>query len=330
MRFRVLGAVELVDERGQACPIGSPNQRTVLAVLLAARGEVVTIDALVEALWGDFPPASAVATVRTYVSRLRAHLGTALASRGGGFTLDIEADEVDAERFDSLVDAARLAGPNEAVGVLAAALDLWKGPAFGDRADVERVRPEARRLEERRATAREAHAAALLRAGRVDEAVAAAEALVTVEPLREGGWTVLIEALANAQRGAEALRAFRRAADALAEVGLEPSKRLREAERVALRRDATSGRASGVHPRPPATPRRFVPPIVPSSFVGRDDDTDLVVDLLERARLVTLTGPGGVGKTRLALEVARRATDGFELGACFVELTPVENPGDRR
>ena len=79
-------------------------------------------------------------------------------------------------------------------------------------------------------------------------------------------------------------------------------------------------------PQPPATPRRFRPPIVPSSFVGRDDDTDLVVELLEHARLVTLTGPGGVGKTRLALEVARRASDGFELGACFIELTPVENP----
>ena len=166
----------------------------------------------------------------------------------------------------------------------------------------------------------------MLRAGRVDEAVAAAEALVTVEPLREGGWTVLVEALANAQRGAEALRAFRRAADALAEVGLEPSKRLREAERVALSGDATDDRASGVPPRPPATPRRFLPPIVPSSFVGRDDDTELIVELLERARLVTLTGPGGVGKTRLALEVARRATDGFDLGACVVELTPVESP----
>ena len=324
MRFRVLGAVELIDERGQACPIGSPNQRTVLAVLIAARGAVVSIDTLIDSLWGDAPPASAVATVRTYVSRLRAHVGAALASRGGGFALDIDGGVLDAECFDRLVDAASGGDPDDAAGVLAAALDLWKGPAFGDRADVERVRPEARRLEERRVAAGEAHAAALLRAGRVAEAVAAAEALVTVEPLREGGWAVLIEALAHAQRYAEALRAFRRAADALAEAGLEPSSWLRESERVALSGAATRAPLSGV--QPPITPSRFRPPIVPSSFVGRDDDTDVVVELLDHARLVTLTGPGGVGKTRLALEVARRASDGYELGACFIELTPVENP----
>ena len=162
--------------------------------------------------------------------------------------------------------------------------------------------------------------------GAVDEAVAAAEALVTDEPLREGGWAVLIEALAGAQRYAEALRAFQRAAAVLAEVGLEPSNRLREAEQIALSGDATRRRLSDGEPHTPAAPRRFHPPIVPSSFIGRDDDTDLVVDLLENARLVTLTGPGGVGKTRLALEVARRAEERFELGACVVELAPVEDP----
>ena len=93
--------------------------------------------------------------------------------------------------------------------------ELWEGPAFGDRADVDGVRAEALRLEERRAAAREAHATALLAAGRIDEAVAAASALVAAEPLREGGWAVLVEALAGAHRTAEALRAFRRAAAAL-------------------------------------------------------------------------------------------------------------------
>src|SRR5687768_8680947 len=272
MRFRVLGTVELLDAHGQARPIGSPNQRTVLAVLLACRGEVVTIDALVEALWGDSAPASAVATLRTYVSRLRARLGRALASRGGGFILEIEPDDLDAERFETLLDGARHAAAVDAAGLLAAALDLWKGPAFGDRADVERVRAEARRLEARRTAAREAHAAALLHAGRVDEAVAAAEALVTAEPLGEGGWVVLIEALAAARRPAEALRAFRRAAGALAEVGLEPSADLRQAERVALTGGATPRHTPPVAPDAPTTPRRFHPPIVPSSIVGRDDD----------------------------------------------------------
>ena len=103
----------------------------------------MTIDALVDALWGDAPPASAVATLRTYVSRLRGHLGGALASRGGGFVLEVAAGELDAERFETLVDAAGQAGTEDAAGLLAAALDLWKGPAFGDRSDVERVRAEA-------------------------------------------------------------------------------------------------------------------------------------------------------------------------------------------
>ena len=206
-------------------------------------GEVVTIDALVDALWGDSAPASAVSTLRTYVSRLRRHLGTALASRGGGFALDVAAG---AARRRTLRDPRGCRRsrrtPTDSADMLAAALDLWKGAAFGDRADVERVRAEARRLEERRRAAREAHAAALLHAGRVDEAVAAAEALVTAEPLREGGWAVLIEALAGAQRPADALRAFQRAAAVLAEVGLEPSTRLREAERGALSGDATRRR----------------------------------------------------------------------------------------
>ena len=326
MRYRVLGTVEPVDDRGRRYPIGSANQRTVLAVLLACRGEVVTVDALVEALWGDTPPASAVPTLRTYVSRLRANAGSALASRAGGFTLGLDPGALDAEQFEALVDRARDAEPGEAADLLGAALDLWEGPAFGDRADVDRVRAEARRLEERRSAAREAHAAALLAAGRVEEAVAATEALVTAEPLREGGWAVLIEALARAHRTAEALRAYRRAADALADAGLEPSSRLREAEQVALRGDTARDRAADVGPGLASRSDGFRPPVVASSLVGRDDDTHLILDLLEHARLVTLTGPGGVGKTRLAIEVARLAADRRELGACVVELAHLEDP----
>ena len=326
MRYRVLGTIELVDAGGQPCPIASTNQRTVLAVLLACRGEVVTVDGLVDALWGDIPPASAVPTLRTYVSRLRAVAGPAIASRAGGYVLDVAPGDVDAERFETLVDAARHADSADAADLLGAALDLWEGSAFGDRADVHRVRAEARRLEERRSTAREAHAAALLGAGRADEAVAAAEALVTAEPLREGGWAVLIEALASAHRSAEALRAYRRAAGALADAGLEPSSRLRDAERVVLSGDTARERVTPGAPGPPAQSDGFRPPVVPSSIVGRDDDSQLILDLLEHARLVTLTGPGGVGKTRLALEVARRAAERSELGACVVELAPVEDP----
>ena len=188
-----------------ACPIGSTSQRTLLAVLLAAHGDVVGLDALVEAVWVDAAPPTALSTLRTYVSRLRAQLGPALVARGGGYALEVPAGALDADQFEALVDAARGAGPADAADLLAAALDLWHGPAYGDRADIERVRTEARRLEERGRGAREARAVALLRTGRLEEAVAAAEALVAAEPLREGGWAVLIEALAGAHRTADAL-----------------------------------------------------------------------------------------------------------------------------
>ena len=135
---------------------------------------------------------------------------------------------------------------------------------------------------------------------------------------------MLIEALAGAHRTADALRAYRRAAAALAEAGLEPTRVLRDAERIALK-DAAPRRATG---SPSAVDRsdRFVPPLVPSSIVGRDDDTTLIAELVGNTRLVTLTGPGGVGKTRLALEVARRTAQRTELGACLVELASVANP----
>ena len=121
-------------------------------------------------------------------------------------------DDVDTGRFESLVRDAATADAAEAVALLDEALGLWRGPAFAEHADVACIAPEARRLEELRRSAFESRACALLRAGRVDESVAAAEALATAEPLREGAWTQLIEGLAAQGRTADALRAFQRAA----------------------------------------------------------------------------------------------------------------------
>jgi predicted ATPase/DNA-binding SARP family transcriptional activator len=298
---------------------------------------VVPLDTLVDAVWGDDPPPTAVASLRTYVSRLRPQLRDTLQTRGSGYQLVVGAGDTDASQFEALVDGADAAPPDQAARLLTEALRLWRGPAFGDEADVEQVRAEARRLDERRNHALEQRARALLEAGRPAEAVAEAEALVATEPLREGAWIVLVEGLARAERAAEALRAYQRAADALADAGLEPSTRLRDSERAVL--DGTITRSG---PGTPATtptgspasrltdvvaPPFDRPPLPVSSFVGRESDCEQLVDLLDTARVVTLVGPGGVGKTRLALEVVRTAA--ARGGSTrVVELAPLSAPED--
>lgn len=301
VRVRVLGVVELIDDTGAARPVGSPSQRTVLAALVAHRGRVVPSDMLVDSLWGDVPPKSAMATLRTYVSRLRRSLQGALVTRGDGYVLDLPDGATDAGEFEALVDTARRSSAADAVLAFDAALALWGGQPFGDQADVHCVRAEGRRLVELHKAAVEARISCLLEIGRFDDAVPAAEALVADEPLREGAWAALIEALAAANRSADALRAYQRACAALADAGLAPSARLRGAERAVLVATPVMG-----HPVAADAPL----PLVMSSFVGRDEDRDRVLRLLTPSRVVTLVGPGGVGKTRLALEVARRTAEG--------------------
>ena len=301
---------------GSAEPtLGSRSQRLVLALLAARLGETVSTDLLVDALWGDSPPRTAAQTLRTYVSRLRAPLGDAVALRPGGYALALSPSEVDAGRFEGLVrEAGGAVRPEVAMALLEEALALWRGPAFGDLADVEALRGPARRLEELRLAAEEERAAALLRHGHVSRAAAAAEELVAAHPLREGAWAVLVEALAAADRAPEALRAYQRAAAALADAGLVPSARLRHAEASAL---------AGASPAVLA-PRPF--PVSTSSLLGRDADLEALERLLSTARLVTLCGPGGVGKTRLALAVADRIADHHRSGARLVPLAAVEDP----
>ena len=326
VRFRVLGAVELVDPDEALSRLGSPNQRRILAVLLARLGETVALDTLAEAVWGDDQPATAVATLRTYVSRLRTVLGDTLVSQGAGYALAAAPEDVDAGRFESLHRDAAAAEPVAAVALLDAALGLWRGAAFAEHADIACIAPEARRLEELRRSASEARVNALLRAGRVDEAVAAAEALVTAEPLWEGAWARLIEGLAAQGRSAEALRSFQRAVAALAEAGLEPSDALRESERMVLAGEAALPVApAGDRRAPPTATLPLAPPAPTSSFVGRDDEVAHLVELLETTRIVTLVGTGGVGKTRLAIETAAWPRRRRSLGARLVELVEIRD-----
>ena len=248
------------------------------------------------------------ATLRTYVSRVCEQSSATPSSVEGRATRSRrQPEQIDAGRFESLLrdaEAADSADPDEAVTLLDAALRSGAAPRSPST-------PTCRASRRKRAawtccaSASEARARALLHAGRYDESVAAAEALVTAEPLFEGAWTRLIEGLAAQGRTADALRAFQRAAAALADAGLEPSRRLARGRADGARGRAARGRqsptgAAASSPRPP----RVAPPTLTSSFVGRDDECAHSSELLEATRIVTLVGTGGVGKTRLAIETA--------------------------
>ena len=310
MLVRILGPVDVVDDCGGVLAIGSRSQRLVLAALACQRGDAVRADRLADALWGDEPPPTAAQSLRTYVSRLRRLLGDTVTIHPDGYAL---AAEVDAVRFEGLLAGAASRGGRAALGPLDEALALWRGPAFGDLAEIEILRGAALRLDELRLAAREARVPALTAAGHAAEAVAAGEELVAEHPLREGAWAALVEALAGADRVAEALRAYQRAAEALADAGLEPSQRLRQTEARVLTESA------------PKLEQRALP-VATSSLVGRADDLDALAQLLATSRVVTLTGPGGVGKTRLATELVARVGPAHEWGARLVELSRVLDP----
>ena len=303
----VLGDLRVrVDDRDVV--IGSRSQRLVLAVLAAHPDRVVGIDVLVDALWEDHPPETARRTLGSYVSRLRSTLGDAVEISHGGYRLVTADTPLDARRFEVLVAQAGGAAPSLAVELYDDALSLVRGPVFGEFADLDTVRPSARRLESLIVDAAEARAGALLDAGRAAEAAAAASELVTQHPLRETAWTVLVDAQARSAPG-EALRSYRRAVTELAEVGLVPSERLRAAESRAL-----LGESGDVVTAPPP-PR--------SGLIGRRDDLVELGVLLNSHRLVTLVGPGGVGKTRLATELGVRRRSEHRLGTHLVSLDEV-------
>ena len=310
MEFRLLGPLEVVDDDGVVLPLGGPRPRALLAQLLLHPNEVVSTDRLIDGTWGETPPASATNALQVHIHTLRSALGAdRIVTRAPGYLLRVEAGELDAERFEQLV---RNGKPVEA-------LALWRGPALADVAFEPFAQAEAARLEERRLAAIEARIDADLETGRHAEVAAELEALVAEHPHRERLRAQQMLALYRAGRQADALAAYRDARASLDELGLEPSADLRALEQRILRQDP------GLDARPAAPPRQLdgVPP-ASTPIVGRSLELAAVSALLERpdTRLVTLTGPGGTGKTRLALEAARAAAG----EAVFVDLSSVEDP----
>jgi predicted ATPase/DNA-binding SARP family transcriptional activator len=323
LEFRILGPVQAVRD-GRELELGGPKPRALLALLLVAPGRVIPAERLAEELWGGRPPAGAAGTLRSYVSRLRTVLGpeAVLLARGGGYALAAEPGQLDAARFERLAQAGRQALEGGAAAAaadrFAEALGLWRGRALADVAEVEPLAREDARLEELRLLAAEGRVEADLDLGRAAEVVGELEGLVGEHPVRERLWRLLVLALYRAGRQADALAAYRRARDMLAaELGIEPGEELRALERQVLRQEV---------PAVAPPPRHNLPSLL-TSFLGREEELAAVERLVGEARLVTLTGPGGAGKTRLALEFATGVMDRFGDGVWLAGLAGLADAG---
>ncbi|HET8605697.1 MAG TPA: BTAD domain-containing putative transcriptional regulator [Gaiellaceae bacterium] len=325
--FRLLGPVEVMGD-GAALALGGPKQRALLAELLLRRGAAVPRERLVDVLWGERPPPSAIASLQVYVHGLRRAVGAErLETRGASYRLLVEPDELDVARFERMLAEARAAladgAPGRADELLAAALALWRGEALGDLGDSP-VRAAASGLEDLRLQALELRVDARLALGEHREVVPQLEELVAAEPYRERLREQLVLALYRSGRQEDALAAYRDARRTLADdLGVEPGPALRELERAVLRHDPAltlERRETAARPRLPA-------PATP--LVGRRLEIAAVEAILARdgVRLVTLTGPGGAGKTRLALAVAERLAHESRDGAAFVDLSDVHDAG---
>lgn len=324
MRFRILGTLQVEDESGPIA-VGGPKPRTLLAVLLVAGGEVVPADRLVDALWGDAPPAGAVAALRAYASRLRGVLGAAapLRHRPPGYCLSLDAATLDAAEFEQLVGSARAAAVagdhGREVADLDAALALWRGDALAEFAHDGFAAATAARLTELRTSALEDRAEALLELGRATEAMPELEALVRHDPSRERPVVALMRALYATGRQADALAAYQELRAHLDdELGVVPAAPAQELHRRILMHDP----ALAAPPRQGNLPRRA------SGFVGRDREVERVRAALGAGPLVTLTGVGGAGKSRLAVEIAGHDRARFPDGVWLCELAalPDESP----
>ncbi|MDY7103657.1 MAG: BTAD domain-containing putative transcriptional regulator [Actinomycetota bacterium] len=322
----VLGPLRVVDATGGDVTPRGALQCRLLAALVLRRGRVVTADQLVDDLWPDGIGGTAGA-LHNHVSRLRSHVPAArIERRGQGYALVLDDETVDAHRFERGVSdaaAARPTDPARALAVLDDALATWRGDPYADLVEVDDGRIEIERLVEIRARAIEERFAALLDLGRVEEATADLEAFVAREPLRERPRDLLMTALAAVGRRAEALRVYDAYRKVLAgELGVDPSPALRDRHEALLAADREVDDPAPVPPtRAGPLARHALPPRSVSSLVGREQLLDRVAADLGRRRIVTLVGPGGVGKTRLATELGHRLAGRFADGVRFCDLT---------
>ncbi|WP_280267139.1 BTAD domain-containing putative transcriptional regulator [Nocardia wallacei] len=351
---RVLGSFA-AENGGEPVPLGGPRQRGVLALLVASRGRVVSVDRLIDDLWRGEPPGRAVASLQAYVSNLRRLLepGRApraparlLVSASPGYALRLPSEAVDAWQFEQLLDEAHsLTDPGAVRARLGAALALWRGPAFAEFSDEPWAAAEIARLDELRVLARELRIAAGLRLGDPGAVVPEAEGLTRDEPLREEGWRLLALALWGSGRQADSLVALRRARATFAdELGLDPGPSLVDLEDAILAQRTDILRAAV--PLPPVEPahttttqtvaeppgalsdsevshlRATEPPNTPPrAFVGRAGEFAALMvaageAVADGVRVALVIGEAGLGKSTLLEHLgARLEQDGWLVAA---------------
>jgi len=315
VEFRILGPLEVVGDAG-GLELGGKRQRALLALLLLHANQVVPAWRLIDLVWDDDRPSDSAKALQVLVSRLRRALASdgVLHTRPGGYLLQVDAHSFDLARFDEfaasgrrLLAAGDVAGARRALGD---ALALWRGPALADLASEPFARPETTRLEELRLDATEDRIEADLMLGAHAQVVGELETLVARNPVRERLRAQQMLALYRCGRQAEALGAYRDARRALVdELGIDPGKRLQELEQAILRQDASLDLAPAPTTTQPRAGRRAA-----GIIVGRDRELEELSAALEdasagRGRLFLISGESGVGKTRLADEVASRAKE---------------------
>lgn len=332
MDFRILGPMEVwnADRRVE---VGGPRHRKLLAVLILARSHVVSREQLVDVLWPGEPPASAAAIIHVRVSELRRSLGegaggtSPVVTTGGGYRLAVDPDDVDAFRFQARAESGHRALASShyeaAVDTLRGAIGLWRGNAYDDLSDQPAAEAELARLETIRTGAEDDLLEARLNLSEHAAVAAELAALVVQTPWAERRWTLLMLAQYRCGQQGEALTTFGTARDRLVhDLGIEPGPDLRRMHEAVLNQDPQL-QPVGSAPAHVESDNSRVRPSLPTrltSFVGRGPDLERVRQLLLEHPLVTITGPGGAGKTCLALEVAARAGATFPGGMWLVEL----------
>jgi len=322
VRFAILGTV-----RTQDADTLSPKERAVLATLLVRAGSVVPVGTLAQALWDDDPPPSARNTIQGHVKQLRKILGPdRLVTRPPGYLIDIRPGELDLHEFTSLRDQAAAAAADDrwdrAADLLASALALWQGDPLSDVPSAYLRRTEIPRLTELHDEATEARIDADLHLGRHEIVTAELRALVAEHPYRERLWEQLMLALSRSGRRSEALDAYTQARTRLTtDLGIDPGPHMTELHRQILAADPAI--EADRHPAPVDVPRQL--PAGLPDFTGRNDELHYLTTAIASRTVVAISGPGGIGKTALAVHLAHQVADRYPDGQMFVvmgEMTP--------